>query len=197
MVSPRTRKAPRAKLSSLRRYCRAESWRISSMRSSARALADRHRRARIGLHRADAVDARHRGHDDHVVALQDRPRRRMAHAVDLLVHRGILFDIGVGARDIGFRLVVVVIGNEILHRVLGEEVLHLGVELGGQRFVGRQDQRRALHDLDHLGHGEGLARAGDAEQHLVALAERSVIDDAAFVLLARAFAGAEALAPGR
>jgi hypothetical protein len=51
----------------------------------------------------------------------------------------------------------------------GKKFLELAVELGGQRLVGRQDQRRALGLLDHLGHGEGLARAGDAEQHLVAL----------------------------
>ena len=133
------------------------------------AARDGQRRAGIGLHRADAVDARHRGDDDHVVALQDRPRRRMAHAVDLLVDGAVLLDIGVGARDIGFRLVVVVIGDEILDRVLREELLELAVELGRQRLVGRQDQRRALQRLDHLGHGEGLARAGDAQQHLVAL----------------------------
>ena len=31
----------------------------------------------------------------------------------------------------------------------------------------RQHQRRAAEFLDHLGHGEGLARAGDAQQNLV------------------------------
>ena len=39
----------------------------------------------IGLDRADAVDAGHGRHDDHVVALDQGARRRMAHAVDLLV----------------------------------------------------------------------------------------------------------------
>ena len=47
----------------------------------------------IGLDRADAVDAGHRGHDDHVVALDQRARRRMAHAVDLLVDRAESFSI--------------------------------------------------------------------------------------------------------
>ena len=112
-----------------------------------------------------------RRHDDDVVALQNRARRRMAHAVDLLVDRGIFLDIGVGARDIGFRLVVIVIGDEILHRVFGEEVLHLGIELRRQRLVRREDQGRALHRLDDLRHGEGLARTGDAEQNLIALAD--------------------------
>ena len=115
---------------------------------------------------------RHRGDDDDVVALQQRPRRRVAHAVDLLVDRAVLLDVGVGARDVGLGLVVVVVGDEVLDRVVREEALELAVELGGQGLVGRQDQRRALRRLDHLGHGEGLARAGDAEQHLVALVRR-------------------------
>ena len=123
----------------------------------------------IGLDRADTVNARHAGHDDHVVALDQRAGRGVAHAVDLLVHRRILLDIGVGARDIGLGLVVVVIGDEILDRVVREEALELAIELGGERLVGREHQRRPLRRLDHLGHGEGLARAGDAEQHLVAL----------------------------
>ncbi len=128
--------------------------------------------ARIGLDRADAVDAGHGGHDDDVVAFQQRLRGRMAHAVDLLVDRAVLLDVGVRARHIGFGLVVVVVADEILHRVVGKELLHLAVELGRQRLVRRQDQGRLLHRLDHLGHGEGLARAGDAQQHLVALARQ-------------------------
>ena len=93
------------------------------------ALFQRERHRRIGFHRADAVDARHRGDDDHVVAFEQRARRRMAHAVDLLVDGGFLLDIGVGARDVGFRLVVVVVRNEIFDRVVGEERLELAVEL--------------------------------------------------------------------
>ena len=110
-----------------------------------------------------------RRHDDDVVALQQRARGGVAHAVDLLVHRRFLLDVGVGARHVGFGLVVVVVGDEVLHRVVGEEALELAVELGGQRLVGRQHQGRALGRRDHLRGGEGLARAGDAEQHLVAL----------------------------
>ena len=47
--------------------------------------ADGEGHRRIGLDRADAVDAGHRGDDDDVVPLQDRPGRRVAHAVDLFV----------------------------------------------------------------------------------------------------------------
>jgi hypothetical protein len=48
----------------------------------------------------------------------------MAHAVDLLVDRGILLDIGVGARDIGFGLVVIVIADEIFDRVVRKKLLN-------------------------------------------------------------------------
>ena len=140
------------------------------------ALLDREGHRRIGLDRADAVDARHRGDDDDVVAFEQRARRRVAHAVDLLVDRGILLDVGVGARDIGFRLVVIVIRDEILHRVVGEEALELAVELRRQGLVRRQDDRRPLRRLDHLRHGEGLARAGDAEQHLGAVVALGALD---------------------
>ncbi len=140
------------------------------------ALLERERHRRVGLDRADTVDARHRGDDDDVVALQQRARGGVAHAVDLLVDRGFLLDIGVGARDVGFRLVVVVVADEVFDCVVGKEALELAVELRGERLVGRQHQRRALRRLDHLRHGEGLARAGDAEQHLGAVAALDAFD---------------------
>ncbi len=143
------------------------------------ALLDRERHRRIGLDRADTVDARHRRDDDDVVALQQRARRGVAHAVDLLVDRGFLLDIGVGARDVGFRLVVVVIADEILDRVVGKEAPELAVELRRQRLVRREDEGRALRRLDHLRHGEGLARAGDAEQHLAAVVALDALDQIA------------------
>ena len=143
------------------------------------AALERERHRRIGLDRADAVDARHRRDDDDVVAFEQRARRRVAHAVDLLVDRGFLLDIGVGARDVGLRLVVVVVRDEILDRVVRKERLELAVELRGQRLVRREDQRGALRLLDHLRHREGLARAGDAEQHLGAVVALDALDQVA------------------
>ena len=139
----------------------------------------RKRHRGVGLDRADAVDAGDRGDDDDVVALQHRARGGVAHAVDLLVDRRILLDIGVGARNVGFGLVVIVIGDEILDRVVREEAPELAIELRGERLVRRQDQRRPLRRLDDLGHREGLAGAGDAEQHLVALVLADPLDELA------------------
>ncbi len=134
------------------------------------ALGERQGHLRIGLDRADAVDAGDRGDDDDIAALEDRARRRVAHPVDLLVQRRFLLDIGIGARDIGLGLVIIVIRDEILDRVLREEALHFAVELRGQGLVRGENDRRAPGALDDMRHREGLARAGDAEQHLLALA---------------------------
>jgi hypothetical protein len=41
------------------------------------------------------------------------------------------------------------------------------VELGGEGLVVREDERGPVAALDDLGHGEGLAGAGDAEEDLV------------------------------
>ena len=104
-----------------------------------------------------------------------RPRRRKPQLVELVVDGRFLLDVEVGGRNIGLGLVIVVIGNEVLDRVVREEALEFVVELRGQSFVVRHDQRRAVGGLDHFGGGEGLARSGDAQQDLVLLA----IEDAA------------------
>ena len=113
----------------------------------------------VRLGRAEAVDARDRRDDDHVAPLEERLGRRVAHPVDLVVDERVLLDVGVRLRDVGLGLVVVVVGDEVLDRVLREERLELAVELGGQRLVRRDDQRRALEPLDDGRDRERLAGA--------------------------------------
>ncbi len=115
---------------------------------------------------ADAVDRRHGAHDHHVAPFQQALGRAQAHLLDVLVDRRILLDEQVARRHVSLGLVVVVVGNEILHGVLGKELAEFRVELRRQRLVWRQHQRRAAQPRDHIGHGVGLARAGDAEQGL-------------------------------
>ncbi len=116
----------------------------------------------VGLGRAETVDARHAGDDDDVAALEERPRRRQPHPVDLVVDRRFLLDVRVG--------------DEVFDRVPGEEALEFLVELRGERLVVGHDQRRAVHRRDDLRHREGLARPGDAEQHLVLVATGEPLD---------------------
>ncbi len=84
----------------------------------------------------------------------------MAHPVNLLIDGGFFFDIGIRARHIGFGLIIVIIGDEIFHRVIREQGFHLAIQLGGQGFVGRQDQGRPLSLVDNMRDGEGFAGPG-------------------------------------
>ena len=64
-------------------------------------------------------------------------------------------------------MVVVVVGDEVLDCVRGEELFELVIELSGEGLVVREDERGTLQLFDDLGHREGLAGAGDAEEDLV------------------------------
>ena len=142
-------------------------------------LAELHGKShrRIGLDRAYAIDAGDGGDNDHIVAFEQGARRRMAHPVDLLVDRAFLLDIGVGARHIGFRLIIIIVRDEIFDRVLRKEAFEFAIKLRRERLVRRKNQGRAVGARDHLRHGEGFSRAGDAEQHLVALLAPDALDE--------------------
>ena len=115
---------------------------------------------------AQAVDAGDGGDDDGVAPLQDGLGGGEAHLFDVFVDGGVFFDEGVGGGDVGFRLVVVVVGDEVFDGVVREEFAHFAVELRGQGFVRREDERGALRAGDDVRHGEGFAGAGDAKQGL-------------------------------
>ena len=87
---------------------------------------------RIHLRRAQAVNARHRRHDDHVAPREERGRRRMAELVDLVVDERLLVDIGIARRNVRLRLVVVVVRNEIIDGVVREKFAELVAELCGE-----------------------------------------------------------------
>ena len=69
--------------------------------------------------------------------------------------------------DVGLRLIVVVVGDEVFHGVLREKLLELRAELGSQGLVVGQHQGWPVHLCDDVGHGEGLAGAGDTQEHLL------------------------------
>ena len=133
---------------------------------------------------AHAIDARHRRDHHHVFAAAEQQGRhgRESQAVNLFVDGQVFLDIGVGGGQVGLGLVVVVVRHVVLHGIVGEEPLHLLVELGGQRLVVAQDEGGALMLLDDVGHGEGLARAGDAQQHLRPVAPTDALGQLAYGL---------------
>ena len=137
---------------------------------------ERQHQAVIRLRRTQAVNARHAGDDDDVAALEERPGGRQPHAIDLVVDRRFLLDVGVAGRHVRFGLVVVVVADEILDGVLGKEPPEFLEQLRGEGLVVRHHQRRPVHARNHLRHAVGLARAGDAEQHLVLVAAVQPLD---------------------
>jgi len=97
---------------------------------------------------------------------KQRLGRGQTHLLDVIVDRGVLLDVGIRGHHVGLGLVVIVVADEVFHRVVREELAELAVELRGQRLVRRHHDGRSLDALDHVRDGEGLARPGDAEQGL-------------------------------
>ena len=119
---------------------------------------------------ADTVNGGHGGDDNHVVARHQVFGGGKTHLLDVFVNRTVFFDEQIAAGHIGFGLVIVVVGDEIFHRVFREKLAHFGVELGGKGFVMRHDDGRATALRDDVRHGVGFARTGYAEQGLISKA---------------------------
>ena len=102
----------------------------------------------------------------------------MAQPVDLLVDGRVLLDVEVLAGDVGLGLVVVVVGDEVLDRVVREERPELVAQLRGERLVVGDHERRALDALDDAGHRHRLAGARRAEQGRAAVAGGEALGDA-------------------
>ena len=81
----------------------------------------------------------------------------MAQAVDLFIDGRVFLDIGIRVGDIRFRLIIIVIGNKIFHRVIREKLTELRTELGGEGLIMSQHQRRSVQFFDNGRHGKGLA----------------------------------------
>ncbi len=84
------------------------------------------------------------GDDDHVAPLEQGVGRGVAEPVDLVVARRVLLDVRVAPRQVRLGLVVVEVADEVLDRVVREELAELGVELGGQRLVVGQHEGRLV-----------------------------------------------------
>src|SRR3989344_2160852 len=90
----------------------------------------------------------------------------MAQAVNLVIDLHILLNVGVGYRHICLWLIVVIVGNEIMHRIVREKLLVLLRKLSCEGFVVRNNERRLTNCRNHIGSGKSLARARDAKERL-------------------------------
>ena len=129
-------------------------------------LLDAHHQVEVFAGATQTVNAAHGSDDNHVAAGEQVRGRAQAELVDFVVDACIFFDEGVRVRNVGFGLKIVVIADEVFHRVVREECLEFLVELRRERLVVREDQRRLAHVLDDVRHRECLAGTGDPEERL-------------------------------
>ncbi len=127
-----------------------------------------------------AVDRGDRRHHDDITAFEQGLGRRKSHLLDMFVHRGIFFDEGIRRGNVGLGLIIVVVGDEILDRIVREKVPKFAVELRRQCLVGGQDDCRALHPVDYVRDTECFARTGHSQQGHSCLAVSQSLDQAVY-----------------
>jgi len=67
--------------------------------------------------------------------------------------------------------------SKIVHRVVWEKLFEFSVELGSERLVVRDYQRRLVDLLNDVGHREGLAGTGCPEKDLMLLIVQNVFGE--------------------
>ena len=124
----------------------------------------------VQIRHSQSVNARNGRNDDNVAPFHKTVRRGKAQFVYFLIDCRVLFDVEVARRNVGFRLVIIVVGNKIFDGVVREKSLELAVELGGKRFVVAYDERRTLHTFNDFCHRKRFSASGNAFERLVAVA---------------------------
>ena len=106
------------------------------------------------------------GNNNDILSLHQRRRGGMAQLINFIIDRGILFDIGIRTWYIRFGLIIIIIADEILHRIFGEELLQLVIKLCRKGFIVCNDQGWLLDFLNDICHGKGFAGARNPQQSL-------------------------------
>ena len=128
------------------------------------------------LGRSQRIDARHARHNDHIATCEQRLGGRMPQPVNLVVDLRFLFYVGVRARHIRLRLVVVVIGNKVFHHVIWKELPQLAAQLRGKRFVVGDDEGRALDMFNDIRDRVSLSRSRHTQQRLCLVTPNKTLD---------------------
>ena len=99
-----------------------------------------------------------RSYDDDIPSPGEQiGRRTQPEFIDFFIDGEVFFNIGIRDGQVSLRLVVVIVGHKIFHRIVWKEFFEFTIELSGKGFVVREYQYRFLHLLDHIGNAEGFA----------------------------------------
>ena len=80
------------------------------------------------------------------------------HHINFFIDRCFFIDVSVALGYVGFRLVVIIVADEVLHGVVGKQFFKFFVELCSQCFIMGYHQGWFLYFVDYIGHGEGFTR---------------------------------------
>ncbi|MPM64203.1 hypothetical protein SDC9_111089 [bioreactor metagenome] len=94
---------------------------------------------------AQIINTGNAADNNNVPAFKKGCGSRMAELVYFIVDRGIFFYIGISMRNVGLGLIIIIVGNEILHRVFGKKLLEFAAKLRRQCFVVCQNKGWLLH----------------------------------------------------
>ncbi len=100
-----------------------------------------------------------------------------AKPLQLLVDRAVLFDEEILSGQIGFGLIVVIVGDEVFDVIVRKKTFEFAVELRGQCFVVRHNQCGLTRLFDHLCHRIGFAAACDTQECLILITFQDRITD--------------------
>src|SRR4030095_10151489 len=129
----------------------------------------------IGVRIAQTINTGNtRNHND-VSPLEKCPGRRHPQSINFVVDGCLFLNVDVRSRNIGFWLVIIVVGNKILDGIVRKERFEFLKELCRESFVVRENKCGSLRSLNHACNCESLATAGYPQQHLIL---RSVIKTA-------------------
>ena len=92
-----------------------------------------------------------------IATFPGEPACGMTKFINFIINRCIFFYICVGCRNVGFRLVIVVVTYKIFNSVFGKKFFEFSVELTCKRFVVRYNESRFLYSFNYVSHCKCLA----------------------------------------
>src|SRR6056297_83521 len=117
---------------------------------------------------SDTVQARNGGYHKYIPSSRQEGRSRaQTQFFNILVYGEVFFNVKSAGGNIGFGLIIIVVGHKVFYRVVWEKLLEFRIQLRCQGFVVGQDQGRLLNRFHYIGHGKRFARPGYSEQCLV------------------------------
>ena len=119
---------------------------------------------------AESIDAGNGSNDYYVASFGKSCGCGMAEPFDFVVYVACFFNISIGGSNICFRLIIIIIGNEIFNAVFGKKLFEFAAKLGGKSFVMGKNNGRAVYFFNYRSHCERLTGTGYTEKGLFPVA---------------------------